>query len=71
MNFIFLLYPVLSLVYSVCLTKFDMFSVSLRFAGRAGEIDSDEQLRRFESILNERANMVDQRQQQFDEQNFG
>ena len=59
MNFIFLLYPVVSLVYSVCLTKFDMFSVPLRYAGRAGEVDSEEQLRRFASILNERANMLD------------
>jgi len=59
MNFIFLVYPVVSLVYSVCLTKFEIFSVSLRFPVRAGEVDSDEQLRRFESILNDRANMLD------------
>lgn len=58
MNFIFLIYPVISLVYSVCLTKFEMFSVALR-AGRPGEVDSDEQLRRFENILNERAHIVD------------
>ena len=63
LNFIFLIYPVAATIYSICLTKFDLFSMPVVFRGQPGEVDSDEQLRRFENILNERANLIDMRQQ--------
>ncbi|TNV79911.1 hypothetical protein FGO68_gene15764 [Halteria grandinella] len=71
-NFMFLIWPCVAVIYSYCLTKFLSISEPLvAVEGGADNVDNEDQIRRFENLLNDRANQVESRQQQFDEMNFG
>ena len=59
-NFIFLIWPIVAVIYSICLTKFPLISASIGNLPNGG-LDNDEQIRRFENMLNERASLIDQR----------
>jgi hypothetical protein len=71
-NFMFLIWPCVGVVYSYCLTKFSLFTLPI--AGGPGlgdpDIGSEEHLQRFQNMMNERAEQFEQRQYNFDEQNF-
>lgn len=56
-NFMFLIWPCIAVIYSYCLTKFLSISEPLvAVEGGVENADNEDQIRRFENLLNDRAN---------------
>ena len=66
----FLIWPCFACVYSYSITKFAWLTLPTTANFGDPVPGSDEQLQRFQDMMNERAEQFEQRQFNFDEQNF-